>query len=121
VEIIFLVVSTIVIIELVHRSTIASTSKNLQNISQKTVSTVQSNKISDHWKQKAILAYACKIFLTSTKLLANLLFIFSPVILLLLIDTTMGTSFMRSFTSWLGIGLCSGVAIAYWQIRKRFG
>lgn len=58
----------LIAVELFLRLPIASLTKTLLAISGRAMAIISSPRISDHWKQKAILAYAGRLALTTVKL-----------------------------------------------------
>ena len=117
---VILAIVTILIVELVRRSQIIAVAKNLSQIAQKAALTIRSSKISDHWKQKAISAYALAIFSNSLCLLGWLVLVFAPLILVSIIDIFSGTQYAQLFVTFSGVITCTIIAGLYFIIRRRF-
>ena len=83
-----------------------------------------SKKISDHWKERALLIYAGKIFLNCFKLLFIILII---VIIITLPVEAMAwllkirVTFFDLLLQWYSVILMSGVALLYSGARAYYG
>ncbi len=79
---------------------------------------VRSNSVSDHWKEKAMLAYAGMMFSCSLKLAGWLLFLGAGAVLLIITFDQISRGFSSFIVSWQGIGLSIVFASLYLAVRK---
>ena len=77
---------------------------------------IVSSKISDHWKEKAVLGYAC-IILNNSFYVLSILVIFSLVIIGF---TLLSNQFSLLLFSLLGLLESIFIVFAYIQLRKLF-
>jgi len=74
--------------------------------------------VSDHWKEKAMLAYAGMMFSCSLKLAGWLLFLGAGAVLLIITFDQISRGFSSFIVSWQGIGLSIVFASLYLAVRK---
>lgn len=78
-----------------------------------------SRRISDHWKEKALLRYAVRLLALTTGLAACLAFAVAPVIALCLIAFMAGTPILEFVVSPVGMLFVTVVSLCYAFIRYR--
>lgn len=96
--------------------------KALSGTTQHALAVLRSAAISDHWKEKALLAYAGQTAAASIKL-SGLLFLVVLVctIPVVLIDLVAGRNASLFLFSPEGIALTTALSITYGVIRTRLG
>ena len=82
---------------------IAKLSKEVQVISSKAVWVIRSPRISDHWKERAVLSYAAKLLGLSIKLLCFLIISFSPFYIIDMFGSFLGLELFGFLVSPIGI------------------
>lgn len=80
---------------------------------------VRSRRISDHWKEKALLRYAFRLFWLTMLLAVYFVGALLPLILIYLVSIAIGVAFMEFILSLVGILFATIVSIVY--ARVRFG
>jgi len=91
----------------------------IQRTLHKATHTVASNAISDHWKEKAMRAYAGTMFLSTIKLAAFLSVVIGIAALLASLLDLAGTGFFSFLLGWQGIVFSIVAASAYAVLRGR--
>lgn len=81
---------------------------------------MRSKAISDHWKEKALPAYARNIFYNSLILLLTLALIFSPFIAAILLSIPMQLEIQVLLHSPAGLTVSTLFAIMYGYLRRRY-
>jgi len=109
-----------VLIEIIVRMSLARPLKQVMRFSNRAVRVVKADAVSDHWKEKAMRAYAQATF-SSTMQVAGLfaLWIVAAAALVLGFDLLSG-SFQEFFLSWIGIGFSCLVGCLYAFARRGF-
>ena len=113
-----LAIATIAAVELVLRLHLAERSKRLLLVVRKVSRTMQSNRISDHWKERAVLAYAGQLFSASVTLLALLVLAFSPFAIAVAIGVRADIPLLAALTDFVGILVCTTIACIYLWLRR---
>ena len=122
-EFVLYAIVALIAVELFLRLPIVSLTKTLLSISGRAVAIISSPRISDHWKQKAILAYSGRLALTTAKLGGLFLVIVLVVYGLsigftLVIRTDAGPAALLMTPSGL-IGTTI-LSVGYFFLRERF-
>ncbi|WP_321491548.1 sulfotransferase [uncultured Desulfobacter sp.] len=120
-----IVASAIVFVELFYRLPFAWQVKQVREISLKSIHTVTSSKISDHWKEKVLPVYSLKIFCSSILFGIYLVAAFSVFVFIyglvgLIFFDTFNDS-VASLYQWRVEGIICIVGIGYALLRKRMG
>ncbi len=102
---------------------IIKASKYLFTIQRESFKVISDKQLTDDQKQKALLSYTSKIFLTSLKLLFFFLLVFSPFTFLVLFGhiITANNNFYALLISIDGILLTSLSFLIYFSIKKKYG
>jgi len=113
----------LIAVELFLRLPIASLTKTLLSISGRAAAIISSPRISDHWKQKAILAYSGRLALTTAKLgglfLVIILIVYGLCIgFTLVIKTDVSPSALLMTPT--GLIATTILSAGYYFLRKRF-
>lgn len=114
-----LAIATIAAVELVLRLDVAGTIRRLLAVVRKVLRIMKSDTISDHWKERAMLAYSGQMFSASLMLLAMLLLALAPFAVLAAVGTWMDIPFLALLTSAAGVLVCVAIACAYLPLRRR--
>ncbi len=80
---------------------------------------VRSPRISDHWKEKALLRYAFRLLWLTVLLTVYFVGALLPFIVIYLISIVIGVAFMEFILSLVGILFATIVSVVY--ARVRFG
>jgi hypothetical protein len=115
----FLAVATIAMIELVLRLNVAGAIQRLLTVLKKVLRTLKSSRISDHWKERAMLAYSGRMFVASLTLLALFLLVLAPIAIFALLASRFGVPFVPLLTDVTGIVACIVIACIYLPLRRR--
>lgn len=116
-------VSAVVVMELFLRLPFFDCAKTMLSYARKATATVTSAKISDHWKEKVLLRYACLLAGLTAKLAAMFLIIVLSVLALAWLGDSLLPSAAPSLSalaSWKGLLLATLAAGLYWQLRRNF-
>lgn len=114
---------TILAVEMLFRLPLKRLVARLIASNRKVVRVVLSNAISDHWKQKVLLAYSSEIALITLKIAA----IIGGVALVVLL-TSMGFDKMLGLdeptigflSTWQGISVATLASIAFFLVRRSY-
>ena len=122
-EYLIIVVVTVWAVEIFLKLPVSAAVNDLLRVSQKALRVVASPHISDHWKEKVMLAYACKSF-TSTLKLAAWLFVFVVVILAPIVIADYfqfsGHPVLPLLATTKGLLASTAIAACYIWVRARF-
>jgi len=102
---------------------IIKASKYLFTIQRESFKVIADKTLTDDQKQKALLSYTSKIFLTSLKLLFFFLLVLSPFTFLVLYghNYTATTDFYGVLVSLYGMLITSVSFLIYFSIKKKYG
>ena len=114
-----LAIATIAAVELVLRFDIAGTVRRLLTVLRKVLRMMKSDAISDHWKERAMLAYSGQMLSASLTLLAILLLALSPFAILAAVGTWMDMPLLALLMSGAGVLVSVAIACAYLPLRRR--
>ncbi len=115
-----LIVSTFIVAELFIRLPIIDSVRRSSVIAAKSAILIRADKISDHWKERVLPAYAGALFLQTLRLSAMIALAFAPVLVALAISQLVNVPLMSLFVSIPGMVLSVTVAAAYAFVRLRF-
>jgi len=110
----------IILVEVMVRAPLQSVISEISTVARKALHVLGAKSVSDHWKEKVILAYAGSLFMSTIKLAGLLVAIGAIAILLLSIFEYSGVRISDFITSWTGILFSLLVAMAYYTMRKFF-
>jgi hypothetical protein len=101
------------LVELALRLPFATALKALSRAGARAVQVVRANAISDHWKEKAMAAYAQKTFLSSVKLAFLMIVLFGVAVILVVALESVASGFQ----DWRGIAISIVFAGLYLKAR----
>lgn len=104
--------------ELVLRLPFGAAVIDVSRSGRKAVHVVRTKAVSDHWKEKALAAYAQTTFLSSIKLAGLLTVLFTVAVVLVVAFEQSSRGFNRFIVSWHGIGFSVIFASLYLTARK---
>jgi hypothetical protein len=81
---------------------------------------VLSPRISDHWKEKVLLAYAFAMLKTSVLLFGCLILGTFPLAAAVLVGRSLSVDVPGLLSSWLGVLFATLVAVGYVKVRHGF-
>lgn len=114
-----LIGSTFIVAELFMRLPIIANVRRSSQIAAKSATLIGADKISDHWKERVLPAYAGALFMQTLKLTAMTLLAFAPVVAALAIAPLLNAPLMSLFMSFQGIVLSVAAAAIYAFVRMR--
>ena len=117
------IVVSVIVAELFVRLPVLVFCKALIEIITKTVATIRSPRISDHWKEKVLIHYAGMMALNTIKMGGILLIIFGSGFLVssaceLILDSKISP--IKFLMTPIGVAVAAISASAYFFVRKRF-
>lgn len=115
-----LVLGTIAAVEIAIRLPLGRTLASLKRVSRRSMWVVSSKRISDDWKEKALPAYAGRMFGGSLRLFGILLAIATPVVALAAVTTGSLAEGSAVLLRPLALGLMIAVGIGYVTLRRRW-
>jgi hypothetical protein len=89
-------------------------------VARKSLHTLRSKSISDHWKEKAVLMYARSMFISTIKLAGIFFSIGIVAVLLVILFDEIHGGLIEIMLSWTGIVYTVVVTTVYILIRKCF-
>lgn len=104
-------------IELFMRLPILPTIADIKTLVTNVRFVVASARISDHWKEKVLLAYARRLLALTMKLAVCLVVAFTPFILIAGVSVVFGVPFVAFTLSLAGALFVTIFAIAYAKLR----
>jgi hypothetical protein len=107
-----------VLVELVMRLPFIAVLHRLRVSSSRALHVVRAAKVSDHWKEKAMGAYARQTFAASAKIAALLAVVLGVAAVLVIGLDQISDGFQAFVLSWGGIGLSVIAATLYVMARK---
>ena len=110
----------IILIEVVVRISIPAVLAQMSTVARKAFHTFGSKSISDHWKEKVMLVYACSLFTNTAKLASFLFLICGMVVLLTIVFDYFGANTGDFIVSWVGITFSLSISVLYFIVRKNF-
>lgn len=113
-------IATIAVVELFLRLGIAGWTRRLLTLVQKVSRTIRSDFISDHWKERALLAYAGKLFAASLTLLVLLVVALLPLAIFAVVGIWTDIPFLALLMDSRSILASVVIAFAYLSLRRAF-
>ncbi len=107
-------------VELAIRLPLMTICVEISSVGIKALHVLRSESISERWKEKIMLAYACKLFRLAAGLLVVLAAIASVLAILILALENNGVPIADFVASWSGLLFATAIAAAYFVVRKRF-
>jgi len=107
----------IVVVEIVVRLPFKNVFSQISRAVQKSLRIVKSKTISDHWKEKVMLAYAGSLFAATMALAGLMLAVGAVVFFLIGAFDYFGTETGEFIVSWVGIVYSVVVATVYVRVR----
>ena len=107
-----------VLVELVLHLPLLEPLKELSRSSNRAVHVVTAKAVSDHWKEKAMGAYAQKTFVASAKIAGLLAVVLGGAAILVVGLDQLSDGFQAFILSWSGLGLSVVAASLYVMARK---
>ena len=106
--------------ELIYRLIEVGWHRVILRITRRSLMTMRSPRISDHWKERALKIYALRLAWTNLKFSGALLLIFAVVGIMLVPYILLGGDPAGLFLSWTGATLITAVSLMHIILRKRF-
>lgn len=110
----------VLLIEIVVHLPLPAVLSQISVTGRKAAHILGAKAVSDHWKEKILLAYAGTLFGATITLAGYLLVIGAIVVLLIFVADLFGATVGDFFMSWMGIGFSIVVATLYLKARKYF-
>lgn len=114
-----LLAATFAFAELFIRLPIIASMKDAAGYASRSASVIKAEKISDHWKERVLLAYSQRLFMMTARLSGFLAIAFSPVAAALAIAAIVNAPLFGLLASLQGIAASLAAAIVYVFARKR--
>ena len=99
---------------------LATVISEIETVSRKALHTLAAKSVSDHWKEKVMLVYACSLFKSTMKLCGFLVTVGAVVALLMFGFDFFGAPIGDFILSWIGMLFSIVAATTYFTIRKFF-
>ena len=116
---VLLAIATIAAVELVLRLDIAGRIRRLLTVVRKVLRVAKSNTISDHWKERAMLAYAGQMLVASLTLLTMFFLVLSPLAIAVAVGAWMSVPLLALLMGMPGVLACILIACVYLPLRRR--
>lgn len=107
-----------VLVEVASRLPFGPVLTRFANVSAKALHTVRSERISDHWKEKAMAAYARDTFTSSLKTGGLLVVLLGAALLVVLVFEQFSAGFGTFIVSWQGLASTLVFATVYFKVRQ---
>jgi len=117
---ILLAAGTIACVELFLRLPVLLRVRQMRDVVRKVLRTLGSKAISDHWKERALLAYSGQMMGRSLSLLVLLLAVALPLLLACALAAWLGVSLLALLAEYRGMLATLLIASAYAVLRHRF-
>jgi len=108
----------IILVETMARLPFGAAISQIVWISRKATRTLGAKFVSDHWKEKVLLAYAVSLFLATIKLAGYLFIVGAIAFVLIFISDKYGAMVSDFLSHWPGILYSMIVASVYFAARK---
>ena len=115
-----IVVCTMAAVELLLRLPIARSVTRLRETLARATATVRSSTVSDHWKERALTAYARRMLSASVTLFLLLLAVLTPFVVAAPLAYLAGQDILKPISSVGRTAATSAGAIVYAGLRVRF-
>ncbi|SON56849.1 hypothetical protein HDIA_3308 [Hartmannibacter diazotrophicus] len=108
----------VLLVELAVRLPLAGAVLGVSGASKRAARVLRAKAISDHWKEKAMGAYARATFASTLKLAGLLIVILAIAFALVLLFEQISSGFESFILGWWGIGFSLVFATLYFSLRK---
>lgn len=108
----------VILIEISVRLPLPIVIARIGMIGHKAMRTLGAKSVSDHWKEKVLLAYAVSLFLSTMKLAGYLAAIGAVAVILIFLFDHFGATVGDFLTDWPGILFSLVFATLYFVTRK---
>jgi len=108
----------VVLVELALRLPFAAVAAGVSKSGGKAIRVIRAKAVSDHWKEKALAAYARITFLSSIKLAGLLVVLLAIAAGLVVALEQISGGFQSFILGWRGIGFSIVFASLYLTVRK---
>jgi hypothetical protein len=119
-EWLLLAIATLGFVEIMLRLPIKAALGQLQDILAKVRRMTSSSAISDHWKQKAMLAYALGLFKVSLRFTCYLAVSLLPVMLSVGAGRMLSLDVLALLSTFSGLVVAMVLAVGYVKVRTAF-
>lgn len=106
------------LVEIAMRIPFGTQLRDLQRFSGRAVHVISAGQISDHWKEKAMRAYAGHTCIAALKLAACLAAVLGAATIVVVGLEQLFQGFQSFVLSWAGIAACAVSATLYWTMRR---
>lgn len=106
------------LVEIFRRLPLPAVVSRITEIGRKAFRTLGAKSVSDHWKEKVLLAYAVSLFVLTMKLAGYLVAIGAAAVFVIFIFDYLGAAVGEFITNWLGVLFSLVVATLYFILRK---
>lgn len=110
----------IILIEFVIRIPLRGIISEISIVTRKVLHTLGAKSVSDHWKEKVMLAYARSLFTSTMKITGFLIALGAVAFLLIFVLDYFGANVGDFIVSLVGVLFSMVVATVYLSIRKFF-
>lgn len=93
---------------------------DVRAIGQKALAVMQTDGVSDHWKEKAMAAYASKMFRATGVLAGLLLALFAGIAGLAIIFDFVAPGYVSFLLGWPGLTFATIAGCGYLIVRQKF-
>lgn len=114
-----LILATFSCAELFVRLPVLALARRSANYASRSSEIVRSDKISDHWKERALPMYSKRMMATTLKLAGSILVVLLPFLVAWVLASLANLSFVSLLTSLFGIGVSMAAAFSYVFLRRR--
>ena len=114
-----LILTAMLASELLLRLPVLDQAQGLRTIASKSVATITSNRISDHWKERVLPAYSARMARCSVLFFLLLCCAVAPVALAGLVAKSGMTHWMELLMQPAPIALLCGISIGYIVLRTK--
>lgn len=115
----FAAVLCVALVELVLRLPFAGTVVRITDSGRRSLRVVRSPAISDHWKERALSAYARNTMIASLRLALLLAVLAAVAAVLVVAFDRILPGFQPFILGWVGVGFSCGFACVYAWVRGR--
>lgn len=108
----------VLLVELALRLPFAAAVAGMSRSGGKAIRVIRAKAVSDHWKEKALAAYAQVTFLSSIKLAGLLVVLLAVAMVLAVTFEQVSRGFQSFILGWRGIAFSIVLASLYLKVRK---
>lgn len=118
-EWLLLAVTTLLAVEVFVRTSFKQNINAMLGFSKRSLGTLSSKQVSDHWKEKVLLRYALEIFKNSVLLIACFIVTATVIFVAHVIGSYLGMDLLSLFMTPLGVIVSLLLALLYVYFRGR--